>query len=201
MDVFGMVLAGGLSRRMEGRDKSLIVVDGLPWVLRAVKRLAPQVKSVLINRKSGDADPDFGDIPVRADVLGEYWGPLAGILSGLDWAREMGGERAWLCSVAVDAPFFPDDLVARLSAGLDPVRGVAAIAASGGRKHPVFGLWSVQVAEGLRQALVDRAERRVMAWAQALPTQIVTWPIESYDPFANINTPSELRIVCGNDLP
>lgn len=201
MDVYGMVLAGGLSRRMAGTDKALIVVDGLPLVLRAAKRLAPQVSSVLINRNCRDEKLDFAEILVRADVVGEYWGPLAGILTGLEWARERGGDAAWLCSVAVDTPFFPDDLVARLSAGLDLSRDVAAIAASAGRLHPVFGLWSVRLADGLRQALVSGGERRVMAWAQSLPAQIVTWPIEPCDPFTNINTPSELSVVCRRDLP
>ena len=195
MKIYGMVLAGGLSRRMGGRDKALLTFQGKPLIQHCVQRLTSQVDDVLINSNRHDDALAFLGRQVRADVVGDQWGPLAGLLTGMEWAAEQGGKQSWLVSVAVDTPFFPEDLVERLAGAVGGERGRAAIAASGGRLHPVFGLWSVTLAEGLRRLLMDSDERRVMAWVSTIPAHSVEWPIEPQDPFLNLNTPSELSVV------
>ena len=198
MKIYGVVLAGGLSRRMEGRDKALIQVRGAPLIAHAAKRLAPQVLSVAVSSNRDDNALAFLGLPVLADVIPGHLGPLAGILTAMEWAQTQGGDDAWLASVAVDTPWFPSDLVTRLHSAAGP--GRAAIASSGGRVHPVFGLWSVRLAAELRAALVQRNERRVMVWASSLPSAVADWPLAGRDPFTNVNTPNELSVVQGMDL-
>lgn len=181
----GLVLAGGLGRRMGG-DKALRLLDGRPLLGHVIGRVAGQVDRIAI---SANGDPvrlsAFG-LPVLADPVAGYPGPLAGVLAGLLWARASG--LAELLVVPTDTPFLPPDLLSRLRAG----RGGAALAcaASQGRVHPVVSLWRVAMAEALGAALAG-GERRVMGWMERQGLAVVGFA-ELPDPFANLNTPEEL---------
>ena len=190
----GLLLAGGGSRRMGhagGGDKCLMTLGGRTLLDRAIERAAPQVGRLVLNA-NGDAArfASFG-LPVVADSLGEGLGPLAGVLTGLDWAAEQAPAIGHLATFATDTPFFPRDLVQRLALAIE--RGAdLACAGCGGRLQPVFGLWPVALRHELRRALVKEGVRRVDRWTARYRLSVVDFPAESFDPFFNLNEPGDL---------
>ena len=191
----GVLLAGGQARRMGGGDKGRLEVAGPSLIERAIARLAPQARPLALNA-NGDA-ARFADLglPVIADSVAGWPGPLAGVLAGLDWAAEQGAER--IVTAAADTPFFPDDLVARLVAGADAAGAPIALAATpdperGRVRHPTFGLWPVALREDLRAALAEGV-RKVVLWTDRYGAVDVTFESRpEADPFFNVNTPEDL---------
>jgi molybdopterin-guanine dinucleotide biosynthesis protein A len=188
----GVLLAGGLARRIGGGDKPMRLIGGRSILARAIGRLAPQCDGLLV---SANGDParfkDFG-LPVLADTVENHPGPLAGILAALDWAAANRPEISWVLSVAADCPFLPRDLVARLHHARAEQGAELAVAASGGRSHPVIGLWRTGLREELRHALLAEDIRKVSRWTARYRLATVTWPAEPVDPFFNANTVDDL---------
>jgi molybdopterin-guanine dinucleotide biosynthesis protein A len=186
----GVILAGGLSTRMGGGDKGLLAVGGVSLVGRVRVRLQRQLGQVALN---ANGDPDRFDglgLPVIADSVEGFAGPLAGVLAGLDWAAEQGATH--VVSVAADTPFFPDDLVARLlAAGSDLAMAVTPDPTRGLARHPTFGLWPVALRADLRAALNDGV-RKVVQWTAPHGCAKVEFPVEPFDPFFNVNTPDDM---------
>jgi molybdopterin-guanine dinucleotide biosynthesis protein A len=196
-NVAGVLLAGGLSRRMGGGDKALLPLAGKTLIARAAGRLAPQVSALIVNANGDTARFDALALPIVADDVPDFPGPLAGILAGLRWhARETPATRA-VVSLPADAPFVPLDLVQHLAAALPlDTPAPVAVAASHGRRHPVVALWSMESAGEIEAALA-RGERRVEALidrlgAAAVPFDDVEIAGRKIDPFFNINTPDDL---------
>jgi len=190
--VAGVLLAGGLARRMGGGDKALQTLGGRPLIERIVERVRPQVSALLINANGDPARFDGFGLAVAADVIEGFAGPLAGILTGLEWAAENAPGAAWMASFATDAPFVPRDLVARLVAAAEDVGAEMACAASGGRTHPVFGLWPVRLRGQLRRAMEDEEMRKIDRWTARYRLVEVDFPCDPFDPFFNINEPRNL---------
>ena len=192
MTIAGLLLAGGLSRRMGGGDKMLRVLGGRPILERVVERLRPQVAALVVNANGDPARfAEFG-LPVVADSVPGFAGPLAGILAGLDWAAAERPDCEAIVSVATDAPFIPGNLVARLVAGAREAGAPLACAASAGRAHPVFGLWPVRLREDLRHALVEEGVRKVDLFTARYALATVSFAAEPVDPFFNANEPQDL---------
>jgi molybdenum cofactor guanylyltransferase len=188
----GVVLAGGLSQRMGGGDKALREIGGSTILARVIARLTPQCDGLLLNA-NGDASrfASFG-LPVIADGVAHHPGPLAGILSGLDWAAVQRPAAQWIATAPADCPFLPRDLVTRLRQALHAQDAELAVAASKGRSHPVVGLWKVSLRAALREALVVEGLRKVEAWIRRYRVATVSWPAEPFDPFFNVNTADDL---------
>ncbi|TJW08581.1 MAG: molybdenum cofactor guanylyltransferase MobA [Mesorhizobium sp.] len=195
-NIAGIILAGGQSRRMGGGDKTLLELGGRSLLDHVVKRLAQQTGPLAL---SANGDPtrfaSFG-LPVLADTVGGHAGPLAGILTGIEWAA-IGCDA--VVTVAGDTPFFPKNLVERLAAAADSKPGSIAVASSGGRRHPTFALWPLDVHDALRRFLVDEDNRRVSAFIDRHGFVEVEFPMpasggRAIDPFFNINTPDDLAI-------
>ena len=188
----GVLLAGGLARRMGGGDKPLRCVGGRTILARVVERLAPQCATLIL---SANGDParfrPFGLAVVADDVTGSA-GPLAGILAALDWAAARRPDLAWVVSVAADTPFLPHDLVQRLHAEREAAGARLVCAASGGQRHPVIGLWPVALRSELRHALVDEDIRKIDRWTARYPSSVAEWPTAPIDPFFNANTPEDV---------
>lgn len=191
--VAGVLLAGGLGRRMGGGgDKPLKEMAGKPLLAHIIERARPQVSVLLLNVNGDPARfGDFG-LPTVADPVEGFVGPLAGILAGLEWVCEHMPGTQWVASFATDAPFLPDDLVARLLAVVRREDADIGCAMSGGRTHPVFALWPVRLAGELRRALIDEEMRKIDRWTGRYRVAYAEWPAEPADPFFNVNTLDEL---------
>jgi molybdopterin-guanine dinucleotide biosynthesis protein A len=194
--IAGVVLAGGLSRRMGG-DKAFRMLAGRPLIAHALGRLSVQVAPVAINA-NGDASryAEF-EVPVIADEAPDFQGPLAGVLAAMRWARIAAPSSRFVATAACDTPFFPLDLVARLAASVTTYPQIVQ-ALSEGRVHPVFSLWPLASADNLAAALA-RGVRKVSAWVVeyphlAIPFEKATADGISFDPFFNANTPEDLSL-------
>ena len=188
----GVVLAGGLARRMGGGDKAGIRVGGATILDRVLARLEPQCRGLIINANGDPTRFAATGLAVVADGVRDYPGPLAGILAGLDRAACNAPDIAWVVSVPSDCPFLPHDLVARLHRARIDAGTPLACAQSGGRRHPVVGLWPVELRERLRHALVSENIRKVEDWAARCGVGIANWPDPPVDPFFNVNTPDDI---------
>jgi len=190
--VVGVLLAGGLSRRMGGGDKSLRRLGGKTLLEHVIARLRPQVAALVLN---ANGDPkrfaQFG-LPVAADSVPDFAGPLAGVLAGLDWTAEHHPDCAHIVTVATDAPFLPRDLVARLMDGMTAAGADLACAASGDQQHPVIGLWPVRRRDELRHALIDEGIRKVDVWTGRCKLATIEFSTDPIDPFFNANRPEDL---------
>lgn len=182
--IAGLILAGGLSRRMGGGDKCLLEVAGETLLDRAVARLRPQVGCLALNANGDPRRFAPRPLPVLADCVPGFPGPLAGILTGLRWAQGLGAD--WCLTIPGDTPLFPLDLAQRLQLAIGN-GAPAAIAASNGRPHPVFGLWPVTWITKLDESL---AGNRLGVWkfAQEMGAAEVSWDTIPHDPFLNANT-------------
>ena len=191
-NICGVLLAGGQSRRMGGGDKCLMDLGGKTLLRRIVETAAPQVGPLVLNTNSDLALFASYDLPVAPDVIDGFAGPLAGVLTGLEWARAHAPECDWVASFACDAPFAPADLVARLVAAVEAAGADMACAQSGGRDHPVFALWPVRLAGELRRAVVDEGVRKVDIWTGRYKIARADFDTGRCDPFFNINRPEDL---------
>ncbi len=199
----GVILAGGLATRMGGGDKGLLRIGGVCLMDRVIDRLRPQVDGLALNA-NGDASR-FSDLrlPVIADSIEGFAGPLAGVLAGLDWAAEQGAQS--IVTVAADTPFFPRDLVPQLVQASEgqkhplvlattPRTGEEALKSGGSKRvnrHPTFGLWPVALRDDLRSALSDGL-RKVVLWTDQHDGREALFPAQPFDPFFNVNTPDDL---------
>lgn len=194
----GVVLAGGLSRRMGEQEKSLLELGGKSIISHVIDRLKSQTSEILIN---ANGDPDrFSqfDLPIKADTVEGFAGPLAGILAGMRWCEANAPDCEYVLSVAADTPFFPKSLAEKLLAEIPKDQGAIALASSDGRRHPVFGLWSISLADELQKFLVDEENRKVMLFVERYPNCIVDFEFKTSDPFFNVNTPEDLAAAQGH---
>lgn len=190
--VAGVILAGGLSRRMGGGDKCLRTIGGQPLLSHIIGRVKPQVEALVLNANGDLARFAAFGLPVASDVVEGFAGPLAGVLTGLEWATRCAPRCRWVASFASDAPFVPRDLVTRLLAAVIDQGADLACAASGGQVHPVFGLWRADLAGDLRRAIVDEGIHKVDRWTARHKLVQVAFPTQPFDPFFNANSPEDL---------
>jgi molybdopterin-guanine dinucleotide biosynthesis protein A len=183
-----VLLAGGLARRMGGGDKPMRTIAGRTILARVIARLAPQCDGLILNANGDPARfAPFG-LPVIADSVADFPGPLAGILAALDWMAANRPDVKRVLSAAADCPFLPRDLVTRLEGARAKDNAELAVAASNGQTHPVVGLWSVHLRDELRHGLVNEDIRKIDRWTARYELATVTWPVTPLDPFFNANT-------------
>jgi molybdenum cofactor guanylyltransferase len=192
MNIAGVLLAGGLARRMGGGDKPLRTIAGRPLLDLVIERMRPQVSALVLNANGDPARFAAYGLPVAADSVPDNPGPLAGVLAGLDWVAEHRPDCPMIVSVPTDAPFLPTDLVARMEAQMAAERADLACAASGGQEHPVIGLWPVRLRPDLRRAIVEEGTRKVDVWTARYRLAIVVFSDQPFDPFFNANRPDDL---------
>ena len=186
-DIAGLILAGGRATRMGGRNKAEIELSGETLLARTVARARPQVGRLLLSANRDPAEFKAYGLPVLADTIGDHWGPLAGVLAGLDYLAKTWPQIGWLASFPTDSPFFPTDLVKRLAEAMEGHQ--IAMATAHGQLQPVFTLWPVGIASELRTAL-GGGMRKVEDFARRYRLATVEWPV---DVFFNINTPEDLQ--------
>lgn len=190
---YGIILAGGQATRMGGGDKGLLQLGGQTLLSRVIDRIAPQVDGLALNANGNPARLTGYGLPVIADSIDGFAGPLAGVLAGLDWAAAQGADT--VVSVAADTPFFPCDLVPQLHLASEGQTHPLVLAATpdpkrGRARHPTFGLWPVALRDDLRAALQDGV-RKVVLWTDRHGAAEALFPDE--DAFFNVNTPEDLK--------
>ena len=188
----GVILAGGLARRMGGGDKTMRAIAGRPILDHVIERLAPQCASLILNANGDPARFDAWGLPVVPDDVPDFAGPLAGVLAALDWTALHHPTIEWVVSVAGDCPFLPRDLVARMQTERTAMQAELAVAASGDQSHPVVGLWKVSLRDALRHALVVEECRKIDRWTARYSLVTTRWPVTPVDPFFNANTPDDV---------
>ena len=188
-----LLLAGGQSRRMGGGDKNLMLLGGKPLLQHVLDRIDIGNAPVLLNANGDAARYASFNLPVRADVVEGFAGPLAGILTGLEWAASAHPDVTHIISLATDAPFLPRDLPAGLMTGLTDAGVEIAQASSKNRRHPVFAIWPVALAADLRHALVDQDVRKIDDFTDRYRCAVVPFEGEP-DPFMNLNRPEDFAI-------
>lgn len=188
-EIVGVVLAGGLGRRMGGVAKPLLPLGDKTLLDHVLDRALPQCSQMILNA-NGDLGPfeRFG-LSVVADGLAGHPGPLAGVLAAMDWTATHAPQASHVMSFAGDAPFLPRDLVAQLVASLDEGAEIAR-ATSFGQRHPVFCLWPVKIRAELRDQLVNHDMRKIDLFTSSWPVAEVDFE-GIPDPFFNVNTPAE----------
>ena len=177
---------------MGGGDKPMREIGGCTILDHVVNRLEPQCGEMVLNANGDPARFARFGLPVIADTIEGFPGPLAGILAALEWTAANRPGIEWVVSAAGDCPFLPRDLVARLQQARLAEGADLAVAASGGQAHPVIGLWKVALRDELRHALVEEDLRKIDRWTARYRLATVSWPVEQVDPFFNANTVDDL---------
>jgi molybdenum cofactor guanylyltransferase len=188
-----LVLAGGLARRMGGGDKLRIRIGGTTILDRVLVRLKSQCSRIIINANGDPARFADTGLPVVADSVPDFAGPLAGILAGLDWAAANAPDTEWLASVPGDCPFLPKNLLERLHQARLTAHAPLACARSGEWRHPVVGLWPVALREDLRRALLSEGLHKIELWTERHGVAVADWLDTPIDPFFNVNTPEDAK--------
>ena len=187
----GLILAGGLARRMGGGDKPLTRIGGATILQRVIERMKPQCTRMILNANGDPARFADTGLPVIADDVPDFAGPLAGILAGLEWAAANRPNIEWVASVPGDCPFLPADLLPRLHQARSDTGVPLACARSGEWRHPVVGLWPVALRDDLRRALVEEGLRKIEIWTARHGVALAEWADKPIDPFFNVNTPED----------
>lgn len=193
--VIGVILAGGLARRMGGEDKILLPLGDRVILDEIIDRLQPQVAALLLNSNRAASRFSSYSLPVAADIVDGFIGPLAGVLTGMVWTRKHYPDCRWIVTVAADTPFFPTDFVTRMQAAQQTEQADIACAWSHGRRHPVFALWPLALERDLYHAVTVAGTRKIRLWTDQFRVAEVdfgTIDNEAADPFFNINTPDDL---------
>jgi molybdopterin-guanine dinucleotide biosynthesis protein A len=180
-------LAGGQATRMGGGDKGMLTLGRGTILSHVIDRLEPQVARVALNANGDPARFAPLGLPVIADSIDGFAGPLSGVLAGLDWAASLGATH--IVTAAADTPFFPCDLVPQLMLAAEKAGSDLALAATPSGRHPTFGLWPVALRDDLRAALKDGL-RKVILWADKHGCGMAEFPDDAA--FFNVNTPNDL---------
>lgn len=184
-----VLLAGGMARRMGGGDKPLRALAGKPILAHVIARIVPQASATALNANGDHARFGEWGLPLIADIIPDYPGPLAGIHAGMLWAQ---GRFPEIASIPTDTPFLPDDLIESLHDARNATNADIAVASSGGQPHPVVALWPVALAEELHR-FVSAGGRRVTEFTAHYNVVHVDFPVVDIDPFFNINSLEDLE--------
>ncbi len=189
----GVLLAGGLARRMGGGDKPLRTIRGRTILERASERLYGQCDGLILSANGDPARFAATGLAVVSDDVPGFAGPLAGVLAALDWAAANRPELEWIARAAAETPFLPRYYVARLHAAREAAGTPLACARSGSQAHPVNALWRIALREDLRHALVVEDLRKIDRWTARHGVAHADWAVEPVDPFFNANTPEDVE--------
>ena len=189
-DVTGVLLAGGLSRRMGGGDKNLLCLGGKTILQHTIDRVQPQVSRLLLNANGNSHRFESFGLPVIADVIEGHLGPLVGILTGMEWSLKTAPQCNWLVSFPTDAPFIPLNMVSSFLSQVKKDGTNIVCAMSKERTHPPFALWHVSLGEELRSAVINESLRKIDKWTARYSVSYVQFEDRDFDPFFNINNPA-----------
>ena len=189
----GCILSGGKGRRIGGQGKAFINLSGKPLIYHSIENIKNQVTVLSINARN-NKDYNSLDYPVILDEFNQDTdgsGPLAGILTAINWAKSLKEDNSYVATIPVDLPFLPKDFINRMLLEINIYKPLVAVASSNNRLHPVTAVWSLDLADRLRIALID-GTRKIDDFTSNIDTISVDWKYDSLDPFFNVNTSEDL---------
>ena len=192
--VGGVILVGGQARRMGGGDKCLKLLGGQTLLSRIIGRVQPQISIMILNANGNTERFLDYKLTTVSDVIGDFAGPLAGILTGMEWMRTHHPGVKWLASIPGDAPFIPRDFVGKCLKAASRTGTDIICAKSSGQAHPVCALWKVKLADELRWAMERDGIRKIDKWSSNYLVHHEEFPTDPIDPFFNINSEEDLLL-------
>ncbi len=190
-NISGVILAGGRSSRMQFENKALLELGGKSLIEHVIEGAKPQVAQLLINANRDLQRFNELDIPVEPDKFGVDAGPLAGIVTGMQYSRKHFPEVKALACFPADVPWFPSDMVAQLAAAMHAESTQVAWLCTAEQWQPLFSLWSLSLENDLLAALGDGLYSP-MALIRSLPNSQLNIVDIAPGDFANLNTPEDL---------
>ena len=191
-NILGAILAGGQSKRM-GKDKLFLELNNKKLIDHTIDKVKKYFKKVIIITNQENEFFSKNNLITVKDCIEGQLGPLVGILTAMKWAKENLNKCSWIATFPCDTPFFPDSIIKSFIEESKKKESLILCASSHGRKHNIFGLWSLDLYEKLENDLVNKKIRKVQDWTQKNKIKNLEFKFKDYDPFFNINTKEDLE--------
>jgi len=191
-NILGAILAGGQSKRM-GKDKLFIEFNNKKLIEYTIDKVKKYLRKVIIITNQDDEFFSKNNLTTVKDCIEGQLGPLVGILTAMKWAKENLSKCSWIATFPCDTPFFPESIIKNFIEESEKKESLILSASSHGRKHNIFGLWSLDLFDKLKDDLINKKVRKVQDWTEKNKINNLEFEFKDYDPFFNINTKEDLE--------
>ena len=191
-NILGAVLAGGKSERM-GKDKLFLEINNKKLIEYTIDKVKKYLKKVIIITNQDNEFFSKNNLITVKDCIEGQLGPLVGILTAMKWAKENLTKCSWIATFPCDTPFFPESIIRSFIKESEKKESLILCASSHGRKHNIFGLWSLDLYDKLKDDLMNKKVRKVQDWTEKNKIKNLEFEFKDYDPFFNINTKEDLE--------
>ena len=191
-NILGAILAGGQSKRM-GKDKLFLELNNKKLIEHTIDKVKKCLKKVIIITNQENEFFSKNNLTVVKDCIEGQLGPLVGILTAMKWAKENLNKCSWIATFPCDTPFFPEKIIESFIEESEKKESLILCASSHGRKHNIFGLWSLDLYDKLKDDLINKKVRKVQDWTDKNKIKNLEFTFKDYDPFFNINTQEDLE--------
>jgi len=190
-NILGAILAGGQSKRM-GKDKLFLEFNSKKLIEHTIDKVKKYLKKIIIITNQDNEFFSKNNLTTVKDCIEGQLGPLVGILTAMKWAKENLSKCSWIATFPCDTPFFPESIIKSFIEESEKKESLILCASSHGRKHNIFGLWSLDLYEKLKDDLINKKVRKVQDWTEKNKIKNLEFKFKDYDPFFNINTEEDL---------
>jgi len=191
-NILGAILAGGQSKRM-GKDKLFLELNNKKLIEHTIDKVKKYLKKIIIITNQDNEFFSKNNLTTVKDTIEGQLGPLVGILTAMKWAKENLSKCSWIATFPCDTPFFPESIIKRFIEESEKKESLILCASSHGRKHNIFGLWSLDLYDKLKDDLINKKVRKVQDWTEKNKIKNLEFEFKDYDPFFNINTKEDLE--------
>ena len=191
-NILGAILAGGQSKRM-GKDKLFLELNNKKLIEHTIEKVKKYLKQIIIITNQNNEFFSRNNLTTVKDCIKGQLGPLVGILTAMKWAKENSNNYSWIATFPCDTPFFPESIIKSFIKEAEKKESLLLSASSHGRKHNIFGLWSLDLYDKLENDLVNKKIRKVQDWTEKNKIKNLEFKFKDYDPFFNINTEEDLE--------
>jgi len=192
-NILGAILAGGQSKRM-GKDKLFLEFNNKKLIEHTIDKVKKYLKKVIIITNQDNEFFSKNNLTTVKDCVEGQLGPLVGILTAMKWAKENLNKCSWIATFPCDTPFFPESIIKSFIEESEKKESLILCASSHGRKHNIFGLWSLDLYDKLKNDLINKKIRKVQDWTEKNKIKNLEFKFKNYDPFFNINTEEDLAV-------
>jgi len=191
-NILGAILAGGQSKRM-GKDKLFLELNNKKLIEHTIDKVKKYLKKIIIITNQDNEFFFKNNLTTVKDCIEGQLGPLVGILTAMKWAKENLNKCSWIATFPCDTPFFPESIIESFIEESEKKESLILCASSHGRKHNIFGLWSLDLYDKLKDDLINKKVRKVQDWTEKNKIKNLEFKFKDYDPFFNINTEEDLE--------